>query len=235
MMGEVLALKVGSIMKLDPKPTDTAITPSLLEQLNTGLYRFLTTNPKALDDDKRHKSRTALDSADTENLREGGPAIPIPETKSRCINIHAYNTARNDNAIENIELYRGPANIWSSTRVTAPNLKHYLRSIYPLTQLTAKFFQILLPDFYKKYKDVYDVLPLTYLTEEEKRWFGIWTSRGTVLSTFTDVHVDLKDVPLGFCAIIPLGKFTDGHVCLPSLGIKLTLQPGNFPSCFIVF
>ena len=86
-----------------------------------------------------------------------------------------------------------------------------------------------------KCKEVYDILPLTYLTKEEKKWFGIWTSRGTVLSTFTDVHVDLKDVLLGFCPIISLGKFTDGHVCLPSLGIKLTLQPGNLISCFIIF
>ena len=60
MMGEVLALRVESIMKLDPHPNDTAITPSLLEQLNTSLYRFLATNPKALDHDKRHKGRQLL-------------------------------------------------------------------------------------------------------------------------------------------------------------------------------
>ena len=75
---------------------------------------------------------------------------------------------------------------------------------------------------------VYEVLPVTYLTEAEKEWFGIWTSRRTVLSTFTDVHVKLKDVPLGYCAIIPMVNFTNGHICLPSLGIKLPFLPDNF-------
>jgi len=215
-------------MKRDPRPDETAISAELLDSLNTGLYRYLATDPKALDDNRRHKSRTTLDSpSNPASLRDGGPPIPIPENKSRCINIHGYHTARTNNSIRNIKLYRGPAEIWDCKRDNADTLKNYLRAIYPLTRLTQKFFQHLLPDFYEKYKKVYDSLPETYLTENEKAWFGIWTSRGTVLSTFTDVHVDLKDVPLGFCAITPLGKFTNGHICLPSLGITLTLQPGN--------
>ena len=80
-MGGVLTLKVGLIMKLDPQPNNTAITPSLLKQLNTGLYRYLATNSKALDDDKHHKSRTPLDTINTENHCEDGPAIPISENK----------------------------------------------------------------------------------------------------------------------------------------------------------
>ncbi|RPA99929.1 hypothetical protein L873DRAFT_1843340 [Choiromyces venosus 120613-1] len=96
-------------------------------------------------------------------------------------------------------------------RGKSADLKNYLRSIYPLTKLTEHLFEALLPDFFEKYK--------------KKDWFGIWTSRGTVLSTFTDAHVDINNVPLGFCAITPLGEFTNAHLCLPSLGVKLTLQP----------
>jgi len=44
------------------------------------------------------------------------------------------------------------------------------------------------------YKKVYNSL-------HEKAWFGIWISRGTVLSTFTNVHVDLKNVPVAFYMI----------------------------------
>ncbi|RPA97667.1 hypothetical protein L873DRAFT_1844684 [Choiromyces venosus 120613-1] len=88
-----------------------------------------------------------------------------------------------------------------------------------------RLFKALLPDFFEKYKKVHKSLPIIYLTQEEKDLFGIWNSRGTVLSTFTNAHIDINDVPLGFCAITLLGEFTDGHLCLPSLGVKLTLQP----------
>jgi len=159
---------------------------------------------------------------------EGGPAISIPEKQTHYINIHAYYTARYDKSIRGIKLYRRPADIWEAKRGNAHTLKHYLCAINPLTQLTQKYFQYLLPEFYTKDKKVYDQLPVTYLTDNEKEWFGIWTSRETVLYTFTDVHVDLQDLPLGFCAIMPLGNFTDDHICLPSLGIKLALQPSRF-------
>jgi len=193
-----------------------------------GLYRYLATNPKLLDENNCHKSRTPNDEpSDPKILHQGGPAIPILEANSRCINIHAYNTARYNKSISEIELYRGPVEIWEAKRGNAHTLKNYLRAINPLTQLMQKYFQYLLPDFYTKYKKVYNQLLVTYLTEDKKEWFGIWTSRETVLSTFTKVHVGLHDIPLGFCAIIPLGNFTDGHIYLPSLGIKLTLQPGR--------
>ena len=74
-------------MKLESQPNNTAITSSLLKQLNTGLYRYLVTNSKALDDNKHYKSRTTLDTINTENLCEGGPAISISENK---MPLHQY-------------------------------------------------------------------------------------------------------------------------------------------------
>jgi len=68
----------------------------------------------------------------------------------------------------------------------------------PTSWLLEPYF---LSGFYERYKKVYNCFHVTYLTEKKKAWFGIWILRGTVLSTFTNVHVDLKDVPVAFYAI----------------------------------
>ncbi|RPB05989.1 hypothetical protein L873DRAFT_1785133 [Choiromyces venosus 120613-1] len=170
--GEILTIKIGTLMKENPSEEETAVSASLLESLKTALFHYLATDSLI---------------------------------------------------VQNIESNRGPRVLWETMRGKSTDLKNYLRSIYPLTKLTEHLFKALPPDFFEK---VHNSLPITYLTQEEKDWFGIQTSRGTVLSTFTNAHVDINDIPLGFCAITLLGEFTDGHLCLPSLGVKLTLQPG---------
>ena len=83
-MGNILAVKIGTVMKRDPEPENTAISSEILESTTTGLYRYLATDPKSLDDNNHHKSRTQQDnSTGLATLREGGPAIPIPEKQSR--------------------------------------------------------------------------------------------------------------------------------------------------------
>ncbi|RPA99682.1 hypothetical protein L873DRAFT_1843363 [Choiromyces venosus 120613-1] len=168
--GEILAIKISTLMKENPSEEETAISASLLESLKIGLFRILATDSLIGDDDNRHKSCTSIENVHPDIIRDDGPVIPIPETNSQCINIHAYYT------------------------------------------LMEHLFEALLSDFFEKFKKVHNSLPITYLTQEEKDWFGIWTSRGTVLSTFTDAYVDINDVPLGFCAITPLGEFTDRHL-----------------------
>jgi len=61
------------------------------------------------------------------------------------------------------------------------------------------------------------VLPKNDANKGQKDCFGIWTSLGIVLDTFTDVHSDLKDVCKGFWAIVPLGRFEGGYFNRPSL------------------
>ena len=40
------------------------------------------------------------------------------------------------------------------------------------------------------------------------------------------MHLGLKDVSKGFCAVDPLGKFEGGLFCLPSLGILTPVGVG---------
>ncbi|PUU78259.1 hypothetical protein B9Z19DRAFT_1127128 [Tuber borchii] len=245
--GEIMAIKVGAKMKPNPRKDDTAIPDELLSSLTTGLYRFLATEPKTTNDNTRHKSGRNV-------RRECGPAIPIPNRAKVVasttpgarklatqghfrevpdsptiipIYIHAYSTGRPDQSIGRIELSRQPSEMWYGSRDTEKHLVAYLGCIRPLTQLTEKIFQFVVPEVFNKYKLVWDELKAGALGDNVKRSFGIWTSRKIVLCTATDVQLDLLHVPLGYCAIIPLGKFTDGHICLPSLGIKLELQPGE--------
>ncbi|PUU73940.1 hypothetical protein B9Z19DRAFT_1068591 [Tuber borchii] len=208
-------------MSENPSEEDTAIPPELLSAVTTGLYRFLSSEPKTIDDNTRHTSAIKAP-------RECRPEQPIPKDGGSCINIHAYCTGRQDNSIDGIELSRGPRDVWRRVG-TEQNVMEYLEYIRPLTQLTEGIFQGVLPEVFNKYKPVYDYLRSegNLLEETVKSSFGIWMSRAAVLCAQTDVHVDLLDVPLGYCAIIPLGKFTGGHICLPSLGIKIELQPGK--------
>jgi len=77
-------------------------------------------------------------------------------------------------------------------------------------------------------------LPKNDANKGQKDCLGIWTSGGIVLDTFIDVHLDLKDVCKGFCAIVPLGRFEDGYFCLPSLGISIPVAAGMLNS-FLLF
>ena len=207
-------------MKPNPSKDDTAIPDELLSSLTTGLYRFLATGPKTADDNTQRKSSHNV-------RRECGPEIPMPKGHGSCIDIHAYSTARPDQSTGRIELSRRPLEMWYGSRDTEKNLIAYLTCIRPLTRLTEKIFQHVVPEVFDKYKLVWNELKVGALGENVKRSFGIWTSRKIDLCTATDLQLDLLHVPLGYCAIIPLGKFTDGHICLPSLGIKLDLQPGE--------
>ena len=126
--------------------------------------------------------------------------------------------------------------MWRSP-VVENHLMEYLEYIRPLTQLTEAIFEGVLPEVFNKYKLVYNHVRSedSILGEAVKSSFGIWTSRGAVLCAQTDVHVDRLDVPLGYCAIIPLGRFTGGHICLPTLGIKIELQPGkSYPATEVI-
>ena len=82
------------------------------------------------------------------------------------------------------------------------------------------------PESFDLYKKVFKSLPKNEANKGQKDCFGIWTSRGIVLDAFTDVHLDLKDVCKGFCAVVPLGKFEGGLFCLPSLGISIPVGVG---------
>jgi len=81
-------------MKHDPTPNKTTISSELLDSLNTSLYYYLTTDPKALANNRCHTSRshTAFDfpfnSASNASLYDSGPPLTIPENKSCCINIY---------------------------------------------------------------------------------------------------------------------------------------------------
>ena len=208
-------------MKPNPSENDTAIPDELMSSLTTGLYRFLATGPKTTNDNTQRKSSHNV-------RRECKTEIPIPKGHGSCIDIHAYTTGRNhDQSTGRIELSRQPREMWYGSKDTEKHLVTYLKCIRPLTQLTEKMFQLVVPEVFNKYKLVWDELEVGALGDNVRRSFSIWTSRKIVLCAATDTQLDLLHVPLGYCAIIPLGKFTDGHICLPSLGIKLELQPGE--------
>ncbi|RPB01470.1 hypothetical protein L873DRAFT_1842435 [Choiromyces venosus 120613-1] len=80
--GEILAIKIGTLMKENPSEEETAISASLLQSLKTGLFCFLATDFLTGDDNNRHKSRTSMENVHLDIIRDGGLAIPIPETNS---------------------------------------------------------------------------------------------------------------------------------------------------------
>ncbi|RPA93999.1 hypothetical protein L873DRAFT_1846888 [Choiromyces venosus 120613-1] len=92
--GEILAIKIGILMKENPSEEETAISASLLESLKIGLFHFLATDPLIGDDDNRHKSCTPMENVHPDIIRDDEPAILIPEPNSQCINIYTYHTAR---------------------------------------------------------------------------------------------------------------------------------------------
>jgi len=183
-------------MKPNPSKDDSAIPDELLSSLTTGLYRFLATGPKTTNDNTQRKS--------SRNMRhERGPEIPIPKGHGSCIDIHAYSTGKHDQSTGRIELSRRPPEMWYGSRDTEEDLIAYLECIRPLTQLTEKIFQRVVPEVFNKYKLVWDELEMGALGKKVKLSFGIWTSRKIVLCTATNVQLDLLHVPLGYCAIIP--------------------------------
>lgn len=157
--------------------------------------------------------------------RRGGPIPAPPTNRGKCHNIHAQHCARNDNEIDNIRLYRGPVGTWDA-RTTDQPLHNFLHDLRPLTQLLDIVFKLFLLPCWKKYDKVRRKMPGSI--QELSDCFGLWRSRAIVIDACTNVHRDLKDVCYGWCAIVPLGDFEGGDVCLPGLGYKITLPVGTF-------
>jgi len=89
-------------------------------------------------------------------------------------------------------------------------------------------FRAVVPEIWDIYHKVYRLLPVYDTNAPVKKSFGIWASRAIVLNAQTDMHVDLKDVCREFYAIVPVGKFTGGNICLPTLRISVPLAAGMF-------
>jgi len=195
----------------------------LRNSVEQGLFRYLASNPVCRGDDTRHKDRTS--GAD----RAGGPSVPAPNgAGGTCHHLHFYTAAQNDAKISDIKLAQGPRATWNATRDTGEALYKFLDIIRPLTGLVESMFQVVVPEIWDIYNKVYGVLPVSDTLSKVKRSFGIWASRSIVLNAQTNLHVDLMDVCRGFCAIVPLGNFNGGNVCLPTLGISIPLAAGKF-------
>lgn len=208
------------------------VLPQALRQsVEDGLYRYLASDPICKADKNRHQSGTSLG----DHYRSGGPTVPVPDSgNTKCHHIHLYTAAQNDSKISDIELSPGPRTTWKNNRSTDKALNPFLDTIKPLTGLVEAMFRAIVPEMWEMYDKVYRILPVHNTIREVKASFGIWTSRVIVLNALTDMHIDLKDVVQGFCAIVPLGKFSGGNVCLPTLGISIPLAAGKFP-IFVIY
>ena len=227
---EILAIKVATS---GPPGHEKPVIPFALQaSLEQGLYQYLASNPVCKDDPNRHKScqynKPSNNAAS--RVRPGGPANPPPKNSGTSHNIHAYTAAQSDAKINNIKLSHGPADAWGSGRARTQALNQFLHIIKPLSTLLEGVFEVVAPESFHIYKKVFKALPKNDANKGQKDCFGIWTSRGIVLDTFTDVHLDLKDVCKGFCAVVPLGKFEGGYFCLPSLGISIPVAAGMLNS-----
>ncbi|PUU80384.1 hypothetical protein B9Z19DRAFT_1063475 [Tuber borchii] len=167
--------------------------------------------------------------------RPGGPANPVPPNLGRCHHIHAYTAAQLDKKIKNIKLGQSPSETWNGSRDRINSFHQFLDTMKPLTTLVQGVFKVTNPDMYNKYDRVYKALPKNNVEKEMKDCLGIWTSRGLVLDTMSDIHLDLRDVCKGFCAIIPFGPFEGGNICLPRLGISIPVGPGMLKIIFHLY
>jgi len=183
----------------------------------------------------RVTTTAALSTASSGSARPGGPPNPVPPNAGRCHHIHAYSAAQHDPKIKDIRLSHGPAETWNVGRDHAVALHQFLHTIKPLTTLLEGVFNVTSPDNYEIYRQVYSKLPKNDANKGLKDCLGIWTSRSIVLNTTTDIHLDLKDVCKGFCAVVPLGNFNGGNFCLPRLGISIPVAPGIFPHPFSTY
>ena len=78
-----------------------------------------------------------------------------------------------------------------------------------------------MPESFDLYKKGFKSLQNNEANKGQMNCFEIWISGGIVLDTFTDVHLNLKDVCKGFWVDVPFGKFEGDLLCLPSLGILI--------------
>ncbi|KAG0638177.1 hypothetical protein HOY80DRAFT_192850 [Tuber brumale] len=205
-LGEVLAVK---LQTTGIPGCERPILPGRLRQsVEQGLFRYLASNPACTADNNRHKNS----NAPGDRSRSGGPPAPVPHGgSSKCHHLHLYTAAQYDAKISGIKLARGPRTTWNTTRDTGKALHQFLDTMKPLSGLVEAMFRAVVPEIWDIYHKVYRALPVHKTTTAYKESFGIWTSRAIVLNTLTDVHVDLKDVCRGFCAIVPFGKFTGGN------------------------
>jgi len=163
-----------------------------------GLFRYLASDPVCRSDNTRHKDRTSED-----NLVRG-PSIPVPDgAGSKSHNLHLYTAAQHDPKISGIKLAHGPRGTWNPSRDITKALHQFLATLTPLTRLVGSMFRAVAPEIWDVYDKVYLALPTNDITKPLKKSFGLWTSRSIVLNAETNIHVDLKDVCRGFCAIIP--------------------------------
>ena len=146
--------------------------------------------------------------------------------RSGSLNIHRAATGQGENSVENIVLGPGPVSSYNSKKASEA-LKSFARRIRPLTQLLESLFEVFLPSEFDNYQKVFEH------TFPEPRdpvdsAFGLWTSRGLVINTVTNVHRDLLDVCRGWCAITPFGHFQNGYACFPQLGVKFECNVGKY-------
>ncbi|RPB01471.1 hypothetical protein L873DRAFT_1842436 [Choiromyces venosus 120613-1] len=224
---EILAIKVTT--SGSPEHAKPVIPAPLRTSLESGLYRYLYSNPLCKKDPNRHKSNTNHGTTilPPPLVRPGGPPNPVPTNGGSCHNIHTYSAAQHDQKISDIKLSQGPREVWAGGRQRTQALYQFLSILKPLSTLLEGVFQVTCPETFHIYKSVFNSLPKNDANRGIKDCLGIWTLRGIVLDAFTDVHVDLKDVCKGFCAIVPLGNFTGGNFCLPSLGISIPMVAGE--------
>lgn len=149
-----------------------------------------------------------------------------PALNGGCHNFHRFHSARMDGKIKNIELHKGP-NAPLSTRKGREALDLLLERLVPVTQIVEAVFKAFLPTDSERYTRLKDFFHEKFPLKPLKHFaFGVWSSRAIVLNKTTRIHRDLDDACQGFCALLPLGNFTGGDLCLPELGIKLSCPPG---------
>jgi len=188
---------------------------------------------------KRNKSNQgpvafATDGAARENTNDV-TALPYSEEDGGdgtlelkgCVIGHRAFVPRMKQKTHDIELEAGPAQTYS-TKHAGKALKKFAAKLLPLTRTVEALFRGFLPEEYKKYKAVYNVIYDENERDRIDEAFGVFTSRSLVMNANTNSHKDLEDVCQGWYAIVVLGDFKGGDACFPELGVKVDCPPGTY-------
>ena len=85
------------------------------------------------------------------------------------------------------------------------------------------------PYTWRKYRDVYVRMASEFRLVEEcdPNRIQCFVGHYTLINMLTTPHWDTKDPPRGWVAMLVVGDFSEGELCIPELGIAFPYQSGD--------
>ena len=87
------------------------------------------------------------------------------------------------------------------------------------------------PDTWKEYREVYVKMAsyrmYSYLRDWDPSNIQCFVGHYILVNVLTTIHRDLKDPKEGWVAMLVLGNFAGGNLCLPEMNVALPYQPGD--------